>query len=176
MILVRRLRPTVSEEGFVLVTAMLILVVLSFIGLAATGTALLELRVSGNDREARARFYEAEAAAFEAAQRLENESVADFLLAARTRYTWLRSSGERSVFLASDSDDQWNDPALQLTAQVPTGGSTVRLAAFDYGVVKGTSGSSIKVTASSVHEYRILGRAEAGNTRKLVEIGYRKRF
>lgn len=49
-----------NEQGFVLVTGLLMLVVLTFIGLAATSNTSIELKIAGNDRLHQQNFYDAE--------------------------------------------------------------------------------------------------------------------
>lgn len=49
-----------DEQGFVLITAMVILVVLSIIGIATTRTANIELLIAGNDRRVKHAFYKAD--------------------------------------------------------------------------------------------------------------------
>ena len=51
-----------KEEGSVLVVALLILVLLTIIGLAATNTSKIELNISGNEKLHKMAFYAAEAA------------------------------------------------------------------------------------------------------------------
>lgn len=50
-----------NDEGFILVITMFILVVLSIIGLSATSTTQLELKIAGNDRIHKETFYQADA-------------------------------------------------------------------------------------------------------------------
>ena len=50
-------KPLKNESGFALVTAVLILAILTFIGLAGTNTTVFELRIAGNERQARQRFF-----------------------------------------------------------------------------------------------------------------------
>lgn len=52
-----RQRLTTNEDGFVLIVAMMIMVVLSFIGIFATSTSMIELQIAGNDRLAKNAFY-----------------------------------------------------------------------------------------------------------------------
>jgi len=52
--------PLKNEEGFVLITALLMLVVLMIIGIAATNTTTIELQISGNDKVAKQTFYQAD--------------------------------------------------------------------------------------------------------------------
>lgn len=49
-----------NEQGFVLVTGLLTLVVLTFLGLAATTNTSIELKIAGNDRLNQENFYDAE--------------------------------------------------------------------------------------------------------------------
>jgi len=50
-----------NENGFVLVTGLLTLVVLTFLGIAATQNTTIELRIAGNDRLYQQNFYDSEA-------------------------------------------------------------------------------------------------------------------
>lgn len=60
-----------GEQGFVLVTALLIMLVLTIIGIAVTNNTSIELQVSGNDKVHKKTFYEAEAGAMLATELLE---------------------------------------------------------------------------------------------------------
>ncbi len=52
----RMLNHRQDEQGFVLVVAMMMLVVLTFIGIAATNTTVFELQIAGNERQAAQEF------------------------------------------------------------------------------------------------------------------------
>jgi uncharacterized protein (UPF0333 family) len=60
-----------NEGGFVLVVALLIMVVLTIIGIAATNTTIFELNISGNDRVHKRTLYQAEAGAVLSTEVLE---------------------------------------------------------------------------------------------------------
>ncbi len=49
-----------NEDGFALVSVLLILAILTVIGVAATNTANFELKIVGNERQANQRFYAAD--------------------------------------------------------------------------------------------------------------------
>lgn len=51
---------TKSEEGFVLVTALMLLLVLTLLGLATIMTSTVELKIAGNDRLHKKTFYQAD--------------------------------------------------------------------------------------------------------------------
>ena len=49
-----------NENGFALISTILVLAILTFIGVAATKTAIFELKIAGNERRANQRFYTAD--------------------------------------------------------------------------------------------------------------------
>ncbi|WP_028581423.1 pilus assembly PilX family protein [Desulfogranum japonicum] len=55
-----------QERGFVLVTCLIIMLVLSLIGIMATQTSIMELRSSANDRIAKSAFYRADSGIYAA--------------------------------------------------------------------------------------------------------------
>jgi len=169
-----------QEDGFVLVTSMLIMVVLTVIGLSATSTSTIELQIAGNDRIAKENFYAAEAASLDAAARLEDETSSDELMAARSSKRWLQSpdgQGEDPVgpetITATWQAEEFSN---MLVSQIDDGSSHVKLAAVDHGIAKGEKGSSLKMTSTSVHAYHLYGYSENRNSWELIEIGYKKRF
>lgn len=52
--------PQKNENGFALISTLLILVLLTFIGISGTSTTIFELKIAGNEREANQRFYTAD--------------------------------------------------------------------------------------------------------------------
>jgi Tfp pilus assembly protein PilX len=163
---------SIKEDGFILVAGMMILLILTLIGIAATTTTVYELQISGNDTVAKQVFYDAESAAYEGAQRLENETDTDNLKAARSRHHWLFMMSEKNSLVTDKT--QWNNN--KLLSGMSTTDSSVKIAAFDGGVVKGDKAGSLKMTSSSVFEYKLLGYSEIGTGRKMIEIGYKKRY
>ncbi|GAB4333787.1 MAG: hypothetical protein Kow0089_02640 [Desulfobulbaceae bacterium] len=169
-----------NESGFALVTTMLILLTLTFIGIGSTRNSITELKISGNDRIAKELLYEAESAAMEAAGRMQNENDPDELIAKRSSKLWLLEkendgtdpvSGDTNVVKWQDQNFTGKD-----VAGIPVADAIVQLAVVDHGVVKGSGGGSLKVTGTSVHGYHVFGYAEKQNGFKLIEIGYRKEF
>ena len=65
---------TKNEDGFVLITALMMLVLLMVIGISATTTTTLELDISGNDRVRKETFYQADGGT-QLAARLVEESL-----------------------------------------------------------------------------------------------------
>jgi len=60
-----------NEKGFVLITGLMILVMLTMLGIAATRNTSIELQIAGNDRIHKETFYEAESMAVVATEILE---------------------------------------------------------------------------------------------------------
>lgn len=63
-----------NEDGFVLVTAMVMLVILTLLGTFALNTTIFELQISGNDRVAKQTFYQADGGTY-LAERLTFENA-----------------------------------------------------------------------------------------------------
>ncbi len=159
-----------NENGFVLVTALLMLMVLLVIGVAATNTSIIELQISGNDKQAKILFYKAESAAMENAQRLQNESNTDNLRPSRSDKNGLFDKNDKTQFLTDGT--KWSDSKVLKSAL----DSNVSMVAIAMGRVKGKKASSLKMTSSAVYAYQLLGRAVKNNSQKIIEIGYKKRF
>ncbi len=162
-----------NEEGFILVICLLVMLVLTVIGIAATNNTTVELQVAGNEKIYITGFYLAEAASYEGAQRLENEPDPDNMKAPRTSFRWLFGSEKRDDLL--DNDDEW-DNNDGLDSGLTGGDSIVRLTGLDFGVIKGGKGSSLKMTSTSVYGFALMGRSEMRNSKKIIEVGYKKRY
>jgi hypothetical protein len=168
-----------NEEGFVLVLSLMFLVVLTLLGITASRTSTTEVRIAGNDNRIKMDFYKAEAAAHEAAQRLENEHDANKLKAARTPFVWLSASDidpqtEQESLL--EGGDEWKHKSAESKLSGIDPQVTVEMAALDYGVVKGDQGASLKLSETRVYFYKLVGKSTRDNREKMIEIGYKKRY
>jgi hypothetical protein len=123
-------------------------------------------------------FYMAEAAAHEAAQHLENERDANKLKAARTPFVWLSASDIDSAIndevLVAGDDDIWE--LRSIDSKVTDQQVDVNLAAVDYGVVKGDQAASLKLSETKVYFFKLFGKANREGRKKIIEIGYKKRY
>ena len=177
----KKLHITKNESGFVLVTSLFVLVILTLVGISGVTNTSVELQIAGNDRQIKEMFYDAEAAAIESSGYLEEENDPDELIATRTSKPWLldtESDGTDPV-RHDNRSATWEDPTYKgnLIAAFDNPGVTeVKLAAVDHGIVTGSAAESLKVAGTSVHGYRLFGYAKQNNSWKLIEIGYRKRF
>ena len=158
-----------NEEGSVLLVAIMILILLTLIGFAATNTTSIEISISGNEKVYKQNFYMADGAVSEAIQRIQNENIPDQLRAGVTSYKWINS--------CSDLDSTaWGNDGQGGTVNSATSGLGSSFEVFDGGIAGGNSASSIKMTSSSVHEYLIYGRSAVNNAQTVIEAGFKKRF
>ena len=76
-----RPNPTANEHGVAIVAALLILMLLSFVAITMTDTTIFEKKMVRSEAIFKKAFYNAESAAFEGVQKLENEASPYELLA-----------------------------------------------------------------------------------------------
>jgi len=69
--------PLKNEDGIALIIALMLLVLLTLLGMAATTTSVLEMQMADNDRDYKVYFYRAETAAYEAARNMGQMSDGD---------------------------------------------------------------------------------------------------
>ena len=94
-----------NEKGAVLIVALMILVVLSFIGISASTTSQIETRIAGNERFYKQDLYFADGAAMECAQIMD-----DF--GGDLRFSpfvgqWLHALGSLTEANIRDIDNTW---------------------------------------------------------------------
>lgn len=163
-----------NEDGFVLVSTMIVMVMLSMVGLASTTSTVMELQISANDRDYKENFYRAEGAAVESAQRLANETDTDELRPSLTDKVWLQSAVDYTI--ANNWDVGGGIPVNFQTAALDDAESDVRIAANSLGVARGRKASSIEMTKPSVKAFELYGWSEERGGRVIIEVGYKKRF
>ncbi len=153
------------DEGFVLVLAVLTLLLLTLIGISATSTTNIELKISGNEKAYIQNFYRAEAAAMEVAKRIRLASQST--LQNRSEI-WLNNA----VF--NPLNDDWTDSNSQLVnwPGLPANAS-VRFCAVDRGTAQG---SSLSMESSTVHLFDVYGQSIQGGGRVLIQMGFKRRF
>lgn len=155
---------TEEQSGSVLVIGMLMLVLLSLLGIAVTTTSTIEVQVAANDRFYKENLYDAEAAALEAAQSLENTDIKNLSPA------WLH--GIAGIDEANDifNDAFWNDNNRAApSANTPVARYSAVFTGFG-------PGSSLDVSVSRIHMYSVYGRAQRNNGTAVVRVNYRKAF
>lgn len=162
--------PRTDEQGFVLLTTLLIMVLLALLGLASTSSTIMELQIAANDREYKRNFFRAEGASMETAQLLENEQDPEQLIPDLTTESWIQAKGKSKI---PDNWDESASPANNRLSSLDDLGSDIRLAAVAVGVAKG---SSLGMNEPKANEFRLYGRSRERNGQVIIAIGYRKFF
>ncbi len=165
-----------NEEGSTIVLALIILAILTIIGISSSTTSTIELQIVRNERIRQSNFYFAEAAAFEAAQRLNLfDSIADYneLMPNSSTFAWINdgTSGTAIDFEDSglwDSDGALPDNSTQ--SLMGAAGECSYAAAY----MGKQAGSSLKTGELSVNLYTVYGLSQHNNGEVLIDIGSKK--
>jgi len=101
-----------NEEGFVLVVSLIMLALLSLLGVAATNTSTLEIKIADNNRRYTQNFYMAESAIREALQRITNQDSENLKRdqisdGQATTTNWI-TTDQLKDFLDIEDDDEEN--------------------------------------------------------------------
>lgn len=159
-----------GEQGFVLLTTLLIMTLLVLLGMASTSSTIMELQIAGNDREYKRNFFRAEGAALEGGQRLGNIEDLDELNPALTTQSWIQAKETSEIPI--DWDEAAN-PSNNILASRDGLTDDIRLAAIYCGVAEG---NDLDLTQSTIHIYQLYGRARERNGQVIISIGYKQEF
>lgn len=165
-----------DQKGSALILSMLMVMMLSLIGIAATTTSTLEMGIAANERVYKDNFNRAEAAAVIGAQEIENETDETPLkdLQDKKYSSWLHFD----LPYPDNLNDNWDyddqnpdtpsntDSAEAIDPQCRYLGDYKRVA----------PGASLDMSEPTVHEFSIYGRSAKNKGSVMIEIGYRKRY
>jgi type IV pilus assembly protein PilX len=154
-----------GEEGTILPIALVLLLLLTMIGIAATMTSEVEIRIAGNEVAYKENLYFAEGSAMAGVQMLEN---ADISLLKDPSIPWLLSSLPNTNI---SSDTNWNNAYTELDL----GDDYTGFLAVYQGIDPGGS-LDIGGATTNLHRYTIYGRSARKNGEAIIEVGYKKRF
>ncbi len=158
------------EGGTIMPIALVLLLLLTMIGIAATMTSEVEIRIAGNEVAYKENLYYAEGSAMAGVQVLENET--DISKLKDLSFYWLHSSLPNTNL---SSDTNWNpDNNNANPALVGVAGYTGYLAVYQ-GIDPGGS-LDIGGATTTLHRYTIFGRSAQKNGEAIIEVGYKKRF
>lgn len=173
-----------NERGTAIITALLLLVLLTFIALTATDTAIKEKTMVRSEAVFEQNFSFAESAGLEGMQRLENqpkdkleELLPAKLTGASVNKDLLRdaqSDEPEKIFTVLDTDGDGvidKDDTLEISE---LDGETFR-AAILLPIAPGDS-LSVTGTASRLYTYNTFGLSEGRGGRVMVRMGYKKRI
>ena len=168
------INPINNENGSAIVLALVILAVLTIIGISASTTSTVELKIVRNEKIHTQNFYYAEAGVYEGAQRIEQESNPEVqLIAATTGYDWLNdnavdfstSAAWLNLGPASGNVNDNSDPSLiDPNASFATNFKGVR------------RGGSVDIGSPRMYEYSVFGLSQWNGGQSIIEIGYLKKF
>ena len=160
-----------KDDGTVMIMmSMMLLALLTIISIAASKTALTEIKIAGNEYLYQHNFYCAEGAAIENVDKLEAlESVdADAI-------SWLMNESKK-VDQDADLYNYWTDMSRDEGEASPTGaavcGAHTEFMTVHHGV---PAGSSLDMSKPSKHIYSIYARSHDRGL-VLIKIGYTKAF
>ena len=151
-----------DENGSVMIIGLVMLMLLTLLGISATTTSTIEIRIAGNEIEYKRNLYLAEAAALEFAQEMQDDP----------------DLGNNPEIKALDSvtpdnirdDTHWDGAGNSYQSDVD---SKARYIPVFEGLAPG---ASLDMTKSTVNAYTIYGRSKENNAVAIVEIGYRRAF
>ncbi len=176
-----------NQDGFVLVIALVMLLVLTMIGVSGIKNSTIELKIAGNERGAAVNFYAAEGACLEGARKVLDEDDTDVLLPAVTEATLLptalireanadesvETGDMRNLDTSGDGKIDHNDN-FSISSFDGDIGNTVRNVAT-LNVIP--SGSSLALGASRLYDYSVYGLSEdTSNGKAIIKVGTKKRF
>lgn len=147
--------PVHNENGSAIVIAMIVLILLTFIGMSAINTTQTELKIAGNERVYKQNFNLAEAAIQDAAQRLLSTPHEDRL----STLQWVHLIPLNESFSMEDITN-WN------AGNTMNISPTLTVAA---GIIK-AEGEGME---SSLYRYTILARSQSNNGDVLLQVGFK---
>ena len=167
-----------DENGSALILSMLMVMMLTLIGIAATTTSTLEMGIAANERVYKDNFNRSEAAAMIGAQEMENEMDETPLkdLQQQKYSTWMHFNLPDPNNLNNnwgyDEDDQNPDTPANTDSAEAIDPQSRYLG--DYKRV--APDASLDMSEPTIHEFSIYGRSARNRGSVTIEIGYRKRY
>jgi hypothetical protein len=165
-----------NEEGsFVLFTTLMILLLLTLTGIAATQTANTEVTIAGNEAARSISSYNAEGGAVEAAMLIASMDDDDLRIVGNGSYPiWMTYHSDPALPDMTDPTNWDSDGDADDNAAVSAFDVNVQLAVVDNGIA---SGSSLIMTGGEQkREYQVYGLSDSSSGRAMIEMGYRKRL
>ncbi len=169
-----------NDQGTAIITALLVVMLLTLVGITATNTTITEKAVVRSEAVFEQDFYLAESAAMEAVQKLENQTTAEELLpklmeAGAENEDLLTEAEEDGptdelTLLDSDNDNDIDGNDDFELSETDTASTTYRRAAL----LKPEG--SLGLGSSRLYSFFAFGLSESNGGRSLIKVGYNKRF
>jgi hypothetical protein len=161
------------EEGTIMPIALVLLLLLTMIGIAATMTSEVEIRIAGNEIAYKENLYYAEGSAMAGVQMLDNlDNEEDTTPLKDLSIPWVHSSlPDPNV----SSDTNWNPDNNNANPILDGGSDYSGYLAVYQGIDPGGS-LDIGGITTNLHKYTIYGRSARKKGEAIIEVGYKKRF
>jgi Tfp pilus assembly protein PilX len=158
-----------SDDGSVLVIALIIMVLLTLVGLSTNRTSSIEIQISGNEMIFKRNLFTAEAAGMEAMQRLEEvgnllSNPPSFLIPEDT----VTDNDIRNASYWESGFPGGTNAAVSSTLDA---GGNVQHVAVSMGI---EAGSGLGLGGSRVYSYKVFGRSTQNHGESIILMGYRK--
>lgn len=166
-----------TEQGSVLVIALIMIVLLTIIGISGTRNTEIEILIAGNERVAKENFYVAEAASADAIIVMEETDLGndppDWLMIENTYVPHgggaaLPASTKGDIDEYIHEDANWTDVYSTQVTALP---GTARCLAIELGE---TQSGSLVMTQTKTYDFDVYGRSALKKGQGLVLMGYRK--
>jgi len=154
-----------SDDGSILIVALIMLVLITLMGISATSTTNIELQIAGNDMLQKVNLYNAEASSMIAVQVLDGTDL-------ETPPSWVAAAG--SVPLDDIRGESfWGDGGgATITVQSPADSNSRYVAVYE-GI---DEVGSLDMAKAKIHQYSIYGRSKKDNGVKVIRVGFKKAF
>lgn len=185
-----------NENGTALIITLFLLVLLTLLGMAATTTSTIEIKIADNERDYKVNFYKAESAALQAAVTMENENDPNKEMKGfgptlgPSGENWLRSYSDSNLPDMTDLST-WDDltdtnksgswqPSQKNTPPPPLGGTDANgkiVTAFAAKFIGIGPGDSLMMKPTDrKYSFVIYGYSQTGDGLALIEVGYKRKF
>ena len=144
------------------------LALLTMIGVSASMSSSVEVRIAGNEMIYKQNLYMAEASVMESTQRLENGGTEMKDLAGSNCPIWLLDLSSLPAPNDITDPSNWTDTYSQVSID-----SSSRFLTVFQGIA---TGSSLDMSTSRLYSYRVFGRSTQSNGLSTVEMGYTRAF
>ncbi len=172
-----------NDHGVAIISALLVLMLLSFVAVVSTYTVLTEKRLNRSQAIFEQSFFLAESAVFEGLQKIENETAVEELLPAKLTGT----SNNRDLLIAADTsepkndyenldmdnDGDFDDADFSVRSEESAMNTDTRRLVVSMPI---PPGSSLGVGGSRLYDYMGYGMTDANGGRVIIKVGFNKRF
>ena len=152
-----------NEKGFILMTALMLMVVVMIIGIAATNTTTVELKVAGNDKASKMAFYEADGGS-RVGIALVEENIEEVGFASsqqgKVKVNTLSLYAPSEVSNWSADSSEWDSPDATLPGSasgtephtdIVVGSKKIVLPGYSSGMVSGYEGPGKNMTVARLY-------------------------